>query len=445
MDKNTPQPNLILTPLRQAAPANGGTLEVLLRLQAPDRPAGVAPARQPLRLAIVIDRSGSMSGEPLHEALRCAEYVANGLQSADQLAVVLYDDQVQVPVALRPGGNAAAVRLALSGVESGGTTALFDGWESGAKILEGGAAGSLSRVLLLSDGQANHGLCDQAEIERHCAEWAARGVTTTTVGLGRSFNEDLMIGMARAGCGQQYYGQRAEDLYDGFDEELALLQSLYLRKVRVKLVPGAGVVAEPMGLVVQPAPGWYGLPDVAWGAEAWMMVRLHIAPNPAADPRQPQALLVAIVEGELDGARAMAPIQQMLSLPLLSGTDAAGLPQDELVARRLKEVEFAEGVAQIRALAAKGDIDTAQARLAKLEQYVADQPWLVEKAASLKSLLNTDVSMGVKEMLYSTYRTSRRLASKSEANYQASETQSFELPAFLRRKSSEGQGRKPRG
>lgn len=96
-------PTLILAPIRQAAPANGGTLEVLLRVQAPDRAALAAPARQPLRLAVVIDRSGSMAGEPLQEALRCAEYIANGLQPVDSLSVVLYDDQVQVPVALRPG------------------------------------------------------------------------------------------------------------------------------------------------------------------------------------------------------------------------------------------------------------------------------------------------------------------------------------------------------
>ncbi len=444
MNENTLNPTLILTPIRQAAPANGGTLEVLVRLQAPDRPASMASARQPLRLAVVIDRSGSMSGEPLQEALRCAEYIAKGLQPADRLAVVLYDDDVQVPVALRPGGDAAAIQLALAGVESGGCTALFDGWEAGAKVLEGGAAASLSRVLLLSDGQANRGLCTQAEIEKHCADWAARGVSTTTVGLGRNFNEDLMIGMARTGGGQQYYGQRAEDLYDGFDEELALLQSLYLRKVRVKLVPGAGVIAEPVGLVVQPTSGWFGLPDLAWGAEAWMMVRLHIAPNLAADPRQPQSLLVAIVEGEFEGAQALHPIQQMLSLPLLAEGDLGGLPQDGLVARRLKEVNFAEGMAQIRALAAQGDIAAAEARLAQLEQYVADQPWLLEKVASLKTLLRTDVDMSVKEMQYSVYRTSRRLAAKSEVAYQGSETQSFELPAFLRRKPNEGQGRKPR-
>jgi Ca-activated chloride channel family protein len=297
-------------------------------------------------------------------------------------------------------------------------------------------------VLLLSDGQANHGLCSQAEIEKQCADWAARGVSTTTVGLGHNFNEDLMIGMARAGCGQQYYGQRAEDLHDGFDEELALLQSLYLRKVRVKLVPGAGVVAEPLGLIAQPIPGWYGLPDIAWGAEAWMMVRLHISPNPAADPRQPHALLVAIVEGELEGAKAMAPIQQMLSLPLLAAGDVAGFPQDELVARRLKEVDFAEGTAQIRALAAQGDIAAAEARLAQLERHVADQPWLVAKVASLKTLLRTDLALSMKEMQYSMHRTSRRLVSKTEAAYCASETESFEVPAFLRRKPSEGQGRK---
>ncbi|MEO7391568.1 MAG: hypothetical protein ABIU58_05305 [Ramlibacter sp.] len=44
------------------------------------------------------------------------------------------------------------------------------------------------------------------EIAPHCAQWLARGVSTTTVGLGRGFNEDLIMGMARAGGGQQYYG-----------------------------------------------------------------------------------------------------------------------------------------------------------------------------------------------------------------------------------------------
>jgi hypothetical protein len=110
----------------------------------------------------------------------------------------------------------------------------------------------------------------------------------------------------------------------------------------------------------------------------------------------------------------------------------------------LKEVDFADGMAQVRSLAAQGDIAAAQTRLAQLEQYVADQPWLLAKAASLKTLLQTDVAFSLKEMQYASYRTSRRLACKDESAYEASETESFNMPAFLRRKPSEGQGRKPR-
>lgn len=445
MQDATPQPTLVLTPMRPAAPANGGTLDVLLRLQAADRPeTNVAPVHQPLRLAVVIDRSGSMSGSPLHEALRCAQYIAAGLKPADQLAVVLYDNQVQVPVPLRPGGDPAAVRDALACVESGGNTALFDGWQTGARLLEGGVAGSLSRVLLLSDGQANEGLCDPPEIEKHCAQWAAKGVSTTTVGLGRHFNEDLMIGMARAGAGQHYYGQTAEDLHDSFDEELALLQSLCLRNPRVKLVAGAGVILEPLGLVQQSTPGWYSLPDVAWGAEAWMMVRLHLAPNPSADPRLPHPLLAVVVEAELDEGKPIQPLPGVLALPLVPEADLNGIVEDELVARRLKELQFAEWTAQIRAVAAAGDSKGAEKRMAELQQRVADHPWLLDKVIALKALMQRDAAMSLKEMRYSAYRTSRRQTAKVEAAYQSSETESSEVQAFLRRKPSEGQGRKPR-
>src|SRR4051812_18739654 len=104
-----------------------------------------------------------MAGEPLTEALRCAEYIAKGLTPKDQLAVVLYDNKVQVPVPLGPAGDAGAVQRALAAVESGGNTALFDGWQAGAQLLASDAKPeALTRVLLLSDGQANHGLCDAA-------------------------------------------------------------------------------------------------------------------------------------------------------------------------------------------------------------------------------------------------------------------------------------------
>lgn len=45
-------------------------VDVLIRVQAPDSPKTGLPERPCLNLSIVIDRSGSMDGQPLHEAKR---------------------------------------------------------------------------------------------------------------------------------------------------------------------------------------------------------------------------------------------------------------------------------------------------------------------------------------------------------------------------------------
>jgi Ca-activated chloride channel family protein len=237
-------------------PAAGGALEVLVRVQAPDRPTDLAAVHLPKRLALVVDRSGSMSGEPLDEALACVNYIASRMTPADQISVVVYDDQVNTLVPLTPVLSSAEIAAAIANVRSGGSTALFDGWERGAQELEGRTPETISRVILLSDGQANVGLRNVSEISRHCADWLEKGVSTTTVGLGRGFNEDLMMAMARAGGGQQYYGQTAADLHDSFDEEFSLLAALYLRTVGVRLVAAEGVIAQPLGLV-QPGPSNY--------------------------------------------------------------------------------------------------------------------------------------------------------------------------------------------
>lgn len=455
-ENNSPSavsPAVILSPIRTAFPQAGGTMEVLVRIQAPAQPPETtesgAKARPPLRLALVVDRSGSMDGQPLTEALRCVSHIATRLQPVDQLAVVLYDHQVQTLIPLRPATSAAAVADALAGIDSGGTTDLFAGWEQGAKELEAGHAQALSRVILLSDGQANHGLVDSAEIEKHCARWMAdKGVSTTTVGLGRSFNEELMIGMARAGGGQQYYGQTAEDLFDGFDEELALLEALCLRKLRVKLIAGVGVIVEPLGLVRQNPDQTYALSDLAWGAESWLLVRLHIAGMVSNDPAQLEtgmsnrALLSVALEAErLDGT----PVAVASPVLSLQGVDAKAwdaLPEDEMVSQRLLEVQFGETGAKLRELLAAGDVKAAQKLLQRMEAGAVGHPWLQDKLKHLQALAERDAFMAQKELRYSQVKMSSRLSSDDFLRYAADETDRGDIPAFLRRKSSEGKGRK---
>ena len=433
------QPTILLTPSKSAIPAAGGVLEVLVRVQAPDQPGQSQHKVTPKRLALVVDRSGSMSGQPLAEALKCVTHIADRMTAIDQMALVVYDDTVNTLVPLTPMVSALAIHQAVANVDSGGSTDLFAGWEEGARQLEGGVKESISRVLLLSDGQANQGLQNIDVIAKHCQEWLAKGVSTTTVGLGRGFNEDLMITMARAGGGQQYYGQTASDLYDSFDEEFSLLQALCLRQLDIKLIPATGVIIETVGLVQQNADGSYRLSDLAWGSQASLMLRLHISSSAVGDVRD---LLAATLNARTLEGQTITAQADMLRLPAVNPAAFDAAPADDYVASRLQELEFGTASQALRELARRGDALGVQAMLDELERRFGQHPWLKDKLVRLRILAERDAEMMSKEVMFAQRKMSSRLNASYEMAYSADETHSA-MPSFLRKKAEEGKGRKP--
>lgn len=178
-------------------------------------------------------------------------------------------------------------------------------------------------MVLLSDGQANQGKVEPDLIARDCTGWLERGVSTTTVGLGRAFNEELMIAMAKAGGGQQYYGQRAEDLYDAFDEELSLLQAMMMRGLRVRPVAAAGVLVDVLGQAKTDAEGWSTLSDLAWGAEVWVLLRLHLSAQATGADRQRTLLGVSLQAQDMDG-KAVELHAAPLALPVRAAAKPDG-------------------------------------------------------------------------------------------------------------------------
>ena len=108
--------------LRAAAEAT----HVLVRLVAPAQPVSqnaVAAQRAPLDLALVIDRSGSMSGAPLKAALESSVRIIQGLRPDDRIAVISFDDVVQVVQPLIAVGDAHDLANRVRLIESGGSTA----------------------------------------------------------------------------------------------------------------------------------------------------------------------------------------------------------------------------------------------------------------------------------------------------------------------------------
>lgn len=432
------KPTILLSPLKSAIPEIGGYIDMLVRVQAPDLPEHTVHKHTPKRLAMVVDRSGSMSGQPLKEALRCVVHIAKHMTPEDQMSLVVYDDSVNVMVPLKKMTSVEVIEDAVHLVFSGGSTDLFAGWLEGAQQLEGGDEKAISRVLLLSDGQANHGETRVSVIEEHCKKWYDKGVSTTTVGLGRGFNEELMIAMANSGGGQQYYGQTAEDLYDSFDEELSLLKAMYLRQINLKFMTAPGVIVEVLSQSQRNEDGTYRMNDLAYGAETWLAIRCYLSSSTTGT--QKDLLAVSIKATTLDGT-TLEQSSAVLQLPVIALLDQLKLPADEMVQRRLLEVEFGNAANELRQLAKKGNRKATQRKLNEMEKRFGEHAWLKAKMEQLHRLAEEDMEMMMKEATFSSMKMSRRLASRSESLYMGDETELM-MPAFLRKKESEGKGRK---
>ena len=222
---------VLLTPRKKVlVDSSNQLLDVLLQIRAHDYPDRQL-VRSPLAISIVIDRSGSMTGGKLEEAKHAAIDIVSRLHSNDLVCVVVYDSNVETLMELMPAQVAKAlIEQKLNQIQTQGTTNLHGGWLRGAEILAPKSNGKeVCRVILLSDGQANRGITDLDQICAQVADLAVAGISTTTVGFGLGFNEELMTAMAYAGQGNAWYGERVQDLMESFDSEMSYLESLLFK------------------------------------------------------------------------------------------------------------------------------------------------------------------------------------------------------------------------
>ena len=433
-------PTMIITARRPALLAgHDNELDVLVRIQAPDAPAEL-PKRNPLHLSLVIDRSGSMAGQPLAEAKRCAEFVLDGLQPTDRLSVVMYDGVAQTLVPAVPLADKEPIRRAIREICEGGCTNLHGGWLQGAETLAPHTKDDVtSRVILLSDGCANEGLTDHDPIFAQCADLARAGVSTSTYGLGHGFNEELMIGMAKHGHGSSYYGQTADDLMDPFREEFELLNALCARRLRLEIEPAPGVKAKLLNDYVADGKNAWLLPNLAFAGEAWAVVRLRVPSPAAAAEGQGEGLLslcsFSVRYTTLDGEpRAIQPFA--LALPALPASAFHAIAEDELVARRAGELEAAYLQTKARAAARVGDWAGVESALRKAERAAANNPWVAESVKELRALAaQKDEVMFSKESAFAARRMGTRLAACREPTDQFD---GVAAASYLRRKTNQG-------
>ncbi|MGD9806264.1 MAG: VWA domain-containing protein [Hyphomicrobiaceae bacterium] len=180
----------------------------------------VTPARRTdakralMNVALVIDRSGSMSSQDrMGNARRAASMAVDRLTADDILSVVSYDDRVEVDVPATKVLSRSDVKARIDRLSPRGSTAIHAALLAAAnEVRKFKSKGRVNRIVLISDGLANVGPSAPRDFESLGRELASEGITVSTIGLGNGYNEDLMAGLARNADGGHVFVQESADL-----------------------------------------------------------------------------------------------------------------------------------------------------------------------------------------------------------------------------------------
>jgi len=194
--------------------------------------------RKPVHLTFLVDVSGSMSSDDkLGLAKRALRILVDNLSDGDTVALVTYAGSTRV--VLPPTGveHKAQIVSALEDLRSAGSTAM----SSGLQLAYQQAAQNLgpkseSRVIVLSDGDANVGGTSHQEILRSIAKHVKEGVTLSTIGLGMgNYKDTMMEQLANKGNGNYHYIDSLNEAKRVFQEQLGGTLEVIAKDVKLQV------------------------------------------------------------------------------------------------------------------------------------------------------------------------------------------------------------------
>ncbi len=312
-------------------------------------------------LAIVIDRSGSMRGKRMQNAVAAARGMIRRLRDGDRVSIVTYNTSAQTLVSPTTLSSASrqGILAQLSSITAGGDTCISCAIEAGMNMLRstspsfGPGSNRVKRMLLLSDGQATAGVRDVAGFTQLAARARNMGCSITSVGVDVDYNQRIMSTIAAQSNGRHYFVENAASLASIFDQEFSSLVRTVATgaAMRVALAPGVQVL-EVFDRAFRREGDTLVVPMGAFTAseEKTLLVKVRV-PRGAEGERPIANINLQFRDLVAGGAGTSAGKLQAM----LSSDPSQASPLDTLVGARIGRAETAALLRSANALFEKGN------------------------------------------------------------------------------------------
>lgn len=217
-----------------------------------------AKVRPGQAVQVVLDRSGSMSGEPLESAKGSLLKLIERLAPQDSFGLVAFDDQalVIVPMRTMADHHIPSVKGVIRDMQTGGSTDISAGYTMGLRELTRVPSAAGATLLLISDGHANAGEKDPQILAAVATKHAKKKVTTSTIGLGQGYDETILEALAQGGNGQHRFANTIDEAVGAIAAEVDDLLEKSVVNALLRVTPVAGLAEVPRIELLQRLPFW---------------------------------------------------------------------------------------------------------------------------------------------------------------------------------------------
>ena len=303
--------------------SEGRPNELLLLVRILPEDVGPPPFR---RLALVVDRTALASEEAARELARSVRLACETLGPDDEVSITLSGEAVDVllpSTRVRDVGNVEAL---VASVTPTSTSVGYAAWLGAAmQLADDWDRDAINRILLVS---ASPDMGHSPGAESFVSEARGlfrRGVSTSTVGCGLTFDEDLLVSLAVEGGGNAWFAEDLHDLSTVIEAESRALGSVYSEWATLRFDMAGADVVDVLNDLPWVAERKIALPPLVGNAPFHLVVLIRLHPGELGSELSPVTLRIK----NLDTACRNATVhRKALKLQVVSSALADSMQAD---------------------------------------------------------------------------------------------------------------------